>query len=331
MINKIIAVGLEANTARAITEKLSSKNIELAQLPDIKNTVNFIQKSKFSLLLLHRKKYNAEQCRELCLFIKSQPKIAQIPIIFLVDTQDADENEKLQFLNASLINEYIILPAPVEEIIARINVFLELRMLQEELEIKNALLEKISITDELTKIYNRRHIIERLSEEIAKTKRYEYWVSCLLVDLDYFKKINDNFGHQAGDEALKQLAALLKTNIRSVDIIGRYGGEEFLIILPFTDKEKAVIAAERLRRLVQSKKFPIADKSIDFTLSIGATSFCKSNNTDIDVEKVIKIIDGQLYKAKQNGRNKIFSQNILLIHKFYTLRYRPVLSFSVGV
>jgi diguanylate cyclase (GGDEF)-like protein len=147
-------------------------------------------------------------------------------------------------------------------------------------------------------------------------KRYKYSISCLMADIDYFKKINDKYGHPRGDQVLKQLASLLKANIRSVDILSRYGGEEFLIILPFTGKDGVRTVGERLRSAVMSHAFPGGKEPLKITISVGAATF--SHVDPVDVNEVIKVVDSQMYLSKTGGRNKVSATVYSELNKSYT-------------
>jgi diguanylate cyclase (GGDEF)-like protein len=159
-------------------------------------------------------------------------------------------------------------------------------------------IEKIAITDELTGLYNRRHILSRFHEEFEKATRLGRDLSCIIADIDHFKTVNDKYGHQAGDAVLKEVAHRISQSIRIYDILGRYGGEEFLIILPDTDIEQAWHFAERTR--MQVKESPIMDNSI--TISLGVTCLQEG---DQSIDNLIKRADDVLYKAKKAGRDRV--------------------------
>jgi len=163
----------------------------------------------------------------------------------------------------------------------------------------NMKLLKLSITDKLTGLYNRVKIDERMQEEHNKVLRYENYVcSIMIIDIDFFKSINDSFGHQHGDEVLKNLAFLMRENLRQTDLVGRWGGEEFIIMLPNTPLNEAQITAEKLRVKVQESTLS-PKKSV--TISIGLGSFAKEDT----VEQTLSHIDAALYEAKASGRNKV--------------------------
>jgi diguanylate cyclase (GGDEF)-like protein len=162
----------------------------------------------------------------------------------------------------------------------------------------------MSITDPLTGLLNRRYLEERLTDELNRSQRYSYSMSCLMIDIDDFKSYNDRNGHQAGDVALKMTAHALKAALRSADIACRYGGEEFCIVLPQTSLSEAQVIAERMRERVATKEYPFGKSQPlgSVTVSIGISTFAKHIDT---AEKVIAAADRALYNAKARGKNRI--------------------------
>ena len=302
MKKNILAVGVNKDIISGITKELDSERLELNSVTSVHEALSFIKRHEIIIVILNNLLPDVGDYREFCILIRSQARISGIPIILLGENKE-EISAKISVLKSGLVSDYIILPAEVEEIVARMNVFIEVRMLHEELELKNILLSKISITDELTKLHNRRYLLERLAEEIERCKRYNFSISCLLIDLDHFKRVNDKFGHQAGDEVLIELSRMLKSNIRVVDILGRYGGEEFLVILPHTNLEQLGVVAERLRDKTMSYTFLESKHQLKLTLSIGGTAFSALDKPEIN--KIIQIIDEQLYSAKNQGRNRV--------------------------
>ncbi|MGD8407343.1 MAG: diguanylate cyclase, partial [Thiohalophilus sp.] len=164
-------------------------------------------------------------------------------------------------------------------------------------------LEFLAAYDNLTGLLNRREFDNRLNDEVRRAKRVRRPFVLLLMDVDFFKNVNDNYGHQAGDHVLRVLAALLKKQVREVDYVGRTGGEEFGIILTETSEQDARDTAERIRQVVEEKQFAINDqKPIHVTLSIGLASYPDDGaNTDM----LISYADEALYRAKDGGRNRV--------------------------
>lgn len=167
-------------------------------------------------------------------------------------------------------------------------------------------IQELAITDGLTGIYVRRHFLERLGEEMPRAKKHSLKLSMLMVDLDHFKRCNDTYGHLVGDIVLKEIAKIMKEHIRQVDLLGRYGGEEFVIALPDTDKGSAAHVADRIRQSVEKHRFKAYDETITMTISIGVATYPDDGS---DVTVLIDRADQALYKAKAEGRNKVVSSS----------------------
>jgi len=163
-------------------------------------------------------------------------------------------------------------------------------------------LQRLSRTDELTQVANRRNIMERLTEELALHKRKKRPISLALLDVDHFKKINDNFGHQVGDCILREMAQLIRSRLRDYDALGRYGGEEFLLILPETTGEQAWRICDRLRQAVGNEEFQVRGRSHRITVSLGVIG--KDEEDNPSRENLINEADRRLYRAKEAGRNR---------------------------
>ena len=221
----------------------------------------------------------------------------------LVD--DLDETKKQEFLNNwTIITEQVgwfSLKEIIFLVIFTTTIFGGLIFYQRKLKILNKKLKKLYLTDKLTGLYNRFKIDKELSSQKDNIDRKDsYSCGLILIDIDYFKSINDTLGHLVGDCILKDISMLLKNNLRKTDIIGRWGGEEFLIILPFTSKDIAKKVAENLRVLIGENNFSYK-MNRKITISIGVTEFSKSKS----VEDTLLLVDNLLYKAKENGRNRV--------------------------
>jgi diguanylate cyclase (GGDEF)-like protein len=178
----------------------------------------------------------------------------------------------------------------------------ELASINETLREKNVELHEISITDSLTGLYNRKHLMETLDKEVSRSQRHSRSFSLLVIDIDHFKKYNDTYGHLAGDEVLSKLASVFKESIRSSDYAARYGGEEFIIMLPEIGPDQGVEAAERIRHKVAEEIFSGDGESIKVTISVGVACYPKNGE---DAESVIRNADAALYEAKELGRNRV--------------------------
>lgn len=171
-------------------------------------------------------------------------------------------------------------------------------------------MERVAVTDSLTGLFNRGHIMGRLGSEFSKMVRLKdsaepkKSLGIIMLDLDYFKRINDTYGHQAGDEVLREVGRRLKETVRGYDMAGRYGGEEFLVVLPGSGLPEAVMAAERIRQSIREKPFTFAGETLNLTASIGVACL---NDDDPDIEGALATADERLYSAKHTGRDRIVS------------------------
>ena len=233
--------------------------------------------------------------------IRAEEDIAYIPII-VVTARDSTE-DKVTGLDAGA-DDYLTKPINVPELEARVRSMLRIKRLQDELEEKNRELEQLSISDGLTGLYNHRHLHELLQEEFERSRRTSEPISVVMFDLDYFKQVNDTHGHQAGDAVLIELANILRETAREIDRLGRYGGEEFMAILPDSDAEAGTTFAERVREIVEERRFEIgANGSLDMTISAGVATY---PDDDADgPRRLVHYADQALYSAKNTGRNRV--------------------------
>ena len=201
--------------------------------------------------------------------------------------------------------DYILRPVLPYELTLRLNNLLKIKELKETIKL-------VSTTDELTGLHNRKFLHERLEAEISRAKRYDTKLSCLLLDIDFFKVVNDMYGYDWGDVLLKKIAEMLSGFIRKEDVLTRYGDEEFIIILPNTTEENAFIFAERFRREIEKMEFIPAgeEEKHPITISGGISSYPFLENVEENANTLIRYAEHALYNAKKRGKNKIvlFSQ-----------------------
>lgn len=241
---------------------------------------------------------------EVCQKLKSTPKNQEIPIIFITANQDI--NILLKAFTEGAI-DYLVKPFNSDELLLRVKnhlmlskAYLGLRKANDQLIEAYALMEQLIVLDPLTGTKNRRALIEFGEIQFTLTKRYGHAFSIMFIDLDYFKKINDQFGHLAGDEILINIAKIFKNNLREVDQFGRFGGEEFIAILPNTNLSNAMVLAERIREIIADFTHEFENQNIQVTVSIGIAS---SQALDDNFNQMIKRADQALYCAKNSGRN----------------------------
>jgi diguanylate cyclase (GGDEF)-like protein len=179
----------------------------------------------------------------------------------------------------------------------------ELKEVNTELREANTRLDELSKKDDLTGVFNRRYLIESLTYETSRCRRYKTPLSFAMFDLDHFKDVNDTYGHTTGDYVLKQFASVMKKRTRKTDILGRYGGEEFAIVLTETELASAIIFCEEIKELVSHFEFGFEHSPITMTTSAGIASF----TDQMELNDLIDMADKGLYKAKEAGRNRIVS------------------------
>jgi diguanylate cyclase (GGDEF)-like protein len=233
---------------------------------------------------------------EVCRRLKSNPKTSGIPVIFVTALNDATDEEK--GLNLGAV-DYITKPFHIPIVKARVRNHLSLK-------VKTDLLEELSHIDGLTHVANRRHFDEVLDKEMRRVQRLTQPISLMMIDVDYFKPFNDNYGHGLGDECLVQVAKAMRNVIkRPSDLLARYGGEEFAVILPETPAEGARQLAEQIRQAVSSLNFAHAFSKVTdhVTVSIGVAS--NQQSPSIELTNLLKQADNALYQAKRDGRNRV--------------------------
>ena len=198
-------------------------------------------------------------------------------------------------------DDYFVKPVTPAEVVARAMRRIELHQILLEARAESERLHELAVTDGLTQIANHRHFQDRLREEFRRAQRYDDPLALILVDLDHFKTVNDNFGHQVGDQVLTAMAACVKAAVRETDFVARYGGEEFAVLLPKTHLAGALTVAERITSEMQ--KIKAGPNGLKVTASFGVSGFPgRSVNTS---EQLVRTADEALYRAKREGRNKI--------------------------
>lgn len=229
--------------------------------------------------------------------LKTAPSTSNIPVI-MVSANDTDDSI-ISTLDVGA-HDYVSKPVIYPVLAARIRSALRLKAAQEELSQANSALQQLASTDTLTGLYNRRHFINLAAAEISRARRYNRPVSLMMIDADHFKNINDTYGHAVGDQALIHIASTCTQLCRESDIIGRIGGEEFLICCPDTDLSGACELAERIKQTIP-KRNDCTSKLPVFTLSIGVSQYRHGDTLD----EFMATADAQLYRAKNSGRNQV--------------------------
>jgi diguanylate cyclase (GGDEF)-like protein len=242
---------------------------------------------------------------EACRLIKETEATRDTPIIFL----SARDETEIKVSGLSLgANDYISKPFKAEELLARVYVAMrlkrerdQLRKRAEEAVTRADIAQERAMTDALTGLLNRYGLQHILTREMSEARRYNRPLSCLVIDLDYFKAVNDTHGHNAGDTALQQVAVVLTENVRGSDMVFRYGGEEFLVLLPETELDGAISLAEKIRHAAATRSFGNGERIFSLTLSAGAASLWDNESGN----DMIARADMALYEAKEHGRNRV--------------------------
>ncbi len=234
--------------------------------------------------------------------LKSDAQLEDIPVVFL--TSRSGMNDIVKGLNGGA-HDYLQKPFAGAELLARVGSAVHVKQLQDQLRQRNAELDQMSRTDVLTGLYNRRHLDEELTRKHSEARRHAEPLCILLLDIDHFKRVNDVYGHPAGDLVLSAFADRLRAQLRAEDIAGRWGGEEFLVILPRTPLAGALEVADRIRAATAASPVTAGDSQISVTVSGG----CALGPGD-SVDATIHLADTCLYRAKDAGRNQIASAEL---------------------
>ena len=232
--------------------------------------------------------------------VDSRPELQGVPIIMLTGMMDF--NSKIKGLEQGA-SDYLTKPFDAGELVARVKVQLKIKSLQDELKKANELLKRLTNIDHLTNLFNRRYLAEILDGEFFRARRKNEELSLIIVDIDYFKNVNDTYGHQNGDIVLATVANLAQSQLRVYDSAARYGGEEFVLVIPGTSLPDAVMVAERLRQTVLEYSFPTPMEDMTVTVSAGVATFPSLHIDSVD--SLFRQADEALYRAKQNGRNRV--------------------------
>jgi len=223
-----------------------------------------------------------------------------VPIILLTALEDIDS--KRRGLSAGA-DEFLIKPVNALELQIRMSSMIRIKRLADELERVNRNLAELATIDPLTQVANRRVVEQRLAHEFQRERRYKHPLACILIDIDHFKAVNDNYGHPIGDKVLVEVAAAIRESIRTTDLVARFGGEEFIVVAPETGTAPALLVAERIRRAITEKTTAKMDQGLPVvTASLGVAT------TDVKVvteSELVAKADAALYRAKHEGRNRV--------------------------
>jgi two-component system, cell cycle response regulator len=236
----------------------------------------------------------------LCSQLRSLEATRQTPILILVEPDD--QSRLLRALDMG-VNDYLLRPVDRQELLARVNTQIKRWRYTEQLRSSVKASIELAVTDSLTGLYNRRYLETHLSSLIEHFINRGKSLTVLALDVDFFKPVNDTYGHDAGDKVLQELAVRIRENTRTIDLCCRTGGEEFVLVLPSTNMSAAHVIAERLRKAIASKSFSVGLlQNIPITVSIGVASLLHAEDS---LERLLKRADQALYEAKREGRNRV--------------------------
>lgn len=303
-MEKILLVEDDKLQAKVTKEYLESKGFEVIWTDSGKEAIKIVKTQPVELILLDFILPDIDG-NEVCRFLKHIENTRSIPLIAL--TIKGSVAERISGLDAGA-DDYLPKPFSEDELLARIYANLRRKSFQDEIHRMNRqlveVLSKVEVfaaTDTLTELFNRRYFENILEKEFNMTLRYHTPISCLMIDIDKFKLVNDQYGHQAGDVCLKEIANIIKNCVRNVDTVGRWGGEEFIVLLPQTKKENAIPPASRMLKAISNNKFSSYPDRI--TVSIGIAGIPEPSINS--VKKLINAADHAMYEAKVTGGNRI--------------------------
>jgi len=288
-----------------IKETLSAHDHRVATARTVGDGLDLAIGDEFDLVIVSLTLLSEDGLR-VCSGLRSQDRTRQTPILLLADDGDLERTAKGLELGA---NDYLVKPIDRNEILARVRTQIRRKRYQDRLRSNYEQSLSMALTDSLTGLFNRRYLsvhIERALVRIAETHKP---VAAIFLDIDCFKQINDTHGHAAGDQVLKQLADRVSRNLRNFDLVARWGGEEFVVVMPDAGVEAAAMVAERLRRRIADEPFPIAgtDRPLQVTISLGVAA---TEDPGEGVDALLARADHALYAAKQQGRDRVVADGL---------------------
>jgi two-component system, cell cycle response regulator len=318
---KVLIVDDDKVNVLLVREGLSSFGFRFLEAHDGSVALSLIREHRPDLMVLDVEMPGLSGV-EICRIVKAnqgENGFGFIPVILMTARHGGSKVEGLE-LGA---DDYLVKPFNMLELAARVKSMLRLKGLHDQVLEKNRELDRanreldqkrqelleLSRTDALTGLYNRRYFEERLAEEFMRSHRYRNPLTCVMVDVDHFKRLNDTYGHPFGDQVLVRVAKVVRGALREVDFLARYGGEELVALLPETDAREAQVAAERVRKAIEDIVMSQLDPSVQVaaglkcTASLGTATFPVDSITAAD--GLIRSADEALYAAKQGGRNRV--------------------------
>jgi two-component system cell cycle response regulator len=273
---------------------------EIASVDTFEETLVRVRGGDYDLIIVSLGMRGFDGLR-LCSQLRSIPEARHVPILVVVS--DGDRRKLTQALEMG-VNDYLTRPVDRNELVARVRTQLRKKRYADRLRRNVQLSLEMAITDQLTGLHNRRYMASHLDNLMSQAARGGKPLAFVIMDIDYFKSVNDNHGHDIGDEVLREFAKRIGANIRGIDLACRYGGEEFVVVMPETDGGFAYAVAERLRKSIETTPFDISQSpgKLSLTISIGIAASEGATDT---AENLLRRADQALYSAKRNGRNRV--------------------------
>ncbi len=292
MVSKIFIVEDNKKDAAFLQAILEKAGYAVINAPDGKTAFEMLEKYQPDIIILDLLLPDIDGF-EICKRLRSEERFLSIPILFLTSSVNLDNKLLGLQLGAA---DFLDKGCDKRELLLRLKNLLRYKKQYDEI-------VRLSVVDSLTHVYNRRYFQHRLMDEFERGRRYAREFCCVIVDVDNFKIINDTFGHPVGDDVLRHIAAILRRNIRAADVLCRYGGDEFGLLLPETNFPGAFVIVERVRSIVEKTKFSKTDNSTKVSLSFGMSSLIEGGALGMD--ELVTQADVALYQAKRAGRNQI--------------------------
>jgi two-component system, cell cycle response regulator len=292
MTSRILVVEDTQRDFDLLSQALEKEKFMITRSQDGKDLLALMEKELPDLIILDLILPETDGF-ELCRLIRSEERFLNIPILFYTTSMSMDNKLLGLQLGAS---DFLSKDCDAREIVLRIKNLLHSKKRYDDI-------VRLSVVDSLTHVYNRRYFQHRIRDEFERGRRYDRDFCCLIIDVDKFKEVNDTLGHPIGDKVLKSIADILRSNIRAADILCRYGGDEFGLLLPETNFQGAYVTAERMRSKVEKTNLATEEQPVFISLSCGISSLVEGGAMGID--ELVTQADVALYKAKRAGRNQI--------------------------
>jgi len=296
---RVLVVEDDRVTREFLAGLLRGAGFEVQTLESGSGAVDLARNGKVDLVLLDVVMPGVSGI-DVCRMIKSVTGDSFVPVILV--TAKSDTTSRVEGLRIGA-DDYVCKPFDERELLARVEGMLRIKQMHDEVATAKSRLQELAVRDDLTGLFNFRYLHTRLHEEFKRAERYREPLACAMIDVDGFKGFNDQYGHEIGDIVIKSVAERLTEALREIDVVARYGGDEFLVILPSTHFSGALTVADRTWRSVGERPFEVAGQQLRVTCSIGVALYPSRDVGSKD--ELLRAADAALYQAKDDGRNRI--------------------------